>query len=282
MPQQMVNVTYFFRSCFAVSVDKTLLLFSYTRVDEQDREAWISPADMAGFRHIIVFIPAPSVEHMDTEAFLWPSYLPVDFVAAPSLKNFIPEKENVHFLSPGQSITLLDTEITAYPSVDDGVAFNAKVNDLNIYHAGELNLWHWRDENDARTVMEIEEEFNKLLDYQPSGVDLAMFTVDPRQGGFYDEGVNRFMRRKLPKVLIPMHFGMNGEVINNFLREHAGIQTLVLPIFTVRGALVLDYSHVPPYYYVPKMPDQGEERQLLSAYLGDNPFASTDMPIKLD
>jgi hypothetical protein len=79
-----------------------------------------------------------------------------------------------------------------------------------------------------------------------------------------------------------MHFGMNGEVINNFLREHAGIQTLVLPIFTVRGALVLDYSHVPPYYYVPKMPDQGEERQLLSAYLGDNPFASTDMPIKLD
>lgn len=281
MLQNMVNVTYFYRSCFAVSVDKTLLLFSYTRVDDQDRDAWISPADMAGFRHIVVFIPAPSVAHMDVEAFSWPSYLPVDFVAAQSLKTYIPEQENVHFLKAGESVELLETKVTAHPSVDDGVAFSARVAERTIYHAGELNLWHWRDENDARTVMEIEQQFNELLDAQPSDIDLAMFPVDPRQGGFYDEGANRFMRKKLPKVLIPMHFGMQAEAINNFLREHAGIQTLVLPILSVRGGLVLDYSHTPPHYYVPKLPQQGEERQLLSAYLQDSPFASTDMPIRL-
>ena len=276
-----VSVTYFYRSCFAVGVGQTLLLFSYTRVDDSYKDAWISPADMAGFRHIIVFVPCASVEHVDRAAFAWPSYLPLDFVVASSAKHLAPERDNVHLIRRGETLRLEEAVVTACASVDDGVSFFVNVEGLNLYHAGDFNLWHWRDEQDSRKVQAAEQAFDQALSGLASGADLAFFPVDPRQGSLYAEGANRYMSRKQPRVLFPMHFAMNAEAINNFARIHAGRHTLVVPLLAPRASVRLDMSVDPPDVQAQALPEAAEVKQLLSAYMGDSPFASTDMPIRL-
>ena len=46
---------------------------------------------------------------------------------------------------------------------------------MNIFHAGDLNLWHWRQESSLREIEAAEEAFRAACEPIPSGViDLCM------------------------------------------------------------------------------------------------------------
>ena len=73
----------------------------------------------------------------------------------------------------------------AYRSTDAGVSFLAEVDGLRVFHAGDLNFWHWRAESTEAEVDEARRAFDKALsEIERERVDIAFFPVD----GFLVDG----------------------------------------------------------------------------------------------
>ena len=49
-------------------------------------------------------------------------------------------------------------------SSDDGVSFLVDAEGLSIYHAGDLNWWHWEGENSIKENKEAELIYKKEID----------------------------------------------------------------------------------------------------------------------
>lgn len=100
-------------------------------------------------------------------------------------------------------------QIDAFGSTDLGISFRIKGDDKVIFHAGDLNNWHWNEESTKQEIKEAEEfylrELNHLAASTPS-LDIAMFPVDPRLGKDYMKGADQFLEKIPTQLFIPMHF----------------------------------------------------------------------------
>ena len=68
-------------------------------------------------------------------------------------------------MQPNERKEVMGAEIRTLRSTDEGVAFVVHYAGKTIYHAGDLNWWHWEGEPDAyNTKMRrsYQSEFNKL------------------------------------------------------------------------------------------------------------------------
>lgn len=134
-------------------------------------------------------------------------------------------------MRPGDSLEVEGARIRAFGSTDCGVSFHVRVDGLNIFHAGDLNFWHWRWESTPDEVREALEGFEAVLDdLEGLPVDLAFFPVDDRMGAGHDEGADMYLRRIRPKVLIPMHWWGRPEVARAYAAKCAGGETRVIAL----------------------------------------------------
>ena len=88
-----------------------------------------------------------------------------------------------------------------------------------IYHAGDLNWWHWEGEPDAyneHMKMAYLKEIEKLKD---TPIDVAFVPVDPRLGEQYYYGIDGFAKRVDAKALIPMHCWGDYTVVEKLMHQ---------------------------------------------------------------
>ena len=89
------------------------------------------------------------------------------------------------------------------------VSFLLQAGGKKIFHAGDLNNWHWMDESTEAEWKGAEKNFLHELDdlyaYTPE-VDVAMFPVDPRLGKEYMRGAGQFVTKIKTHIFVPMHF----------------------------------------------------------------------------
>jgi L-ascorbate metabolism protein UlaG (beta-lactamase superfamily) len=100
--------------------------------------------------------------------------------------------------------------VQAFGSTDAGISFLVRMEGKLIFHAGDLNNWHWKDESTPNEVAEAEKAYLKELEQLAVSVghlDLAMFPIDPRLGTDYMRGAEQFVSRIKTKIIAPMHFG---------------------------------------------------------------------------
>lgn len=110
-------------------------------------------------------------------------------------------------LKPGEEAEIALARIRAFGSTDEGVSFWVEADALRVFHAGDLNFWHWREESTAFEVERARADFEDVLKtLRGLRVDLAFFPVDPRLGAGMAEGAVRFAEEIRPALIIPMHF----------------------------------------------------------------------------
>ena len=127
----------------------------------------------------------------------------------------------------GEEFDVMGVRIRAYGSTDEGVSFMIDVDGRRIFHAGDLNLWHWRDEGDADWTEKAASDFEDVMATLPDErIDLAMFPVDPRMGAGHDEGACVFNERLQPGILIPMHFWDHPEAAEEFAKKYENVRAL--------------------------------------------------------
>ena len=112
-------------------------------------------------------------------------------------------------------------------STDAGCSFLISTQGKKIFHAGDLNNWHWKNESTPEEIKEAEDYFKHELNYiaeRCRHVNLAFFPVDPRLGKEYYLGPLQFIRKIKTDNFVPMHFGGDYMACNMFkihAKKHA-------------------------------------------------------------
>jgi L-ascorbate metabolism protein UlaG (beta-lactamase superfamily) len=106
-------------------------------------------------------------------------------------------------------------------STDLGVAFLLSYLGKTIYHAGDLNLWVWKEEpeqyNQDMTAM-----FNQQMSsLKGLAIDVAFAPLDPRQEEDYYLGLESLLGTASIKYVFPMHFGSEFSIIDKYKKERA-------------------------------------------------------------
>lgn len=109
-------------------------------------------------------------------------------------------------LAPGEETTLGDMTVRTYGSTDSGGSYLLTTPHGRIFHAGDLNWWHWTGEPEAdneamRTMFRRE-----MRPLNGTVTDVAFFPVDDRQGPAQEWGVLDFLERvTVKRLLVPIH-----------------------------------------------------------------------------
>jgi L-ascorbate metabolism protein UlaG (beta-lactamase superfamily) len=117
--------------------------------------------------------------------------------------------ENVFFLDKSETYQDENLVIKAFGSTDVGISFLIEWNGKTIFHAGDLNNWHWSEESTEKEVELADRAFSmelSALKREYAAIDVVFFPVDPRQGKDYTKGAEQFLERINVKHFVPMHF----------------------------------------------------------------------------
>ena len=129
----------------------------------------------------------------------------------------------------GEKFHIMGMDIRTFGSTDEGVSFLIEADGRHIFHAGDLNKWHWRDEGDAGWTEKAIADFEAVMaTLEGERLDAAMFPVDPRMGAGYDEGPCEFNERMKPGVFIPMHFWEHPEAAEEFAKKYDNVRALTV------------------------------------------------------
>jgi len=213
-----LTITYLYHSAFSVELDDVLLVFDYAPDGKDgDAQAALNREALAKYRQVVVLASHSHGDHFDPVIFDWADAGRVHYV----LGYDIPEKWPGLRLKPGEDIAVGGVTVEAYDSTDLGVSFLVRLGGYTVFHAGDLNLWHWREVSTLREIEQAERDFHAALKpLRGKEIDLAFFPVDPRQGSLYDAGANFFVMEVKPRVLIPMHWQERVDVANEYVRKN--------------------------------------------------------------
>lgn len=105
--------------------------------------------------------------------------------------------------------------------------------DKDIFHAGDLNNWHWADESTPQEIKKREGDFLAILNdirKECTAFDLVMFPVDPRLGSDFARGARQWLQHIPTRYFAPMHFPPAHETAMAFGPEAEQMQTSFLYI----------------------------------------------------
>jgi len=114
--------------------------------------------------------------------------------------------ENVTKTFPNAVYEINGVKVRTLKSTDQGVAFIVEVEGLKIYHAGDLNWWHWDGEPEEDNNVMGEAYKTEIDLIKGETFDIAFVPVDPRLNKEYLWGLDYFMQNADAKVIFPMHF----------------------------------------------------------------------------
>lgn len=139
--------------------------------------------------------------------------------------------EKCHILKGGQTLALPRAEIEALPSTDEGAAFLAALPDgQTVFHAGDLNWWHWEKEDKAWNH-NMAANFKKYTEpLRGRKIDLAMLPLDPRLGEAGFRGPKYFLELADIRAFLPMHQWGDFGFTRKFLEKHPDFTSRTVPV----------------------------------------------------
>lgn len=134
-------------------------------------------------------------------------------------------------LGGGETVSpVLGVTVETLPSTDEGVAFVISLEGKTLFHAGDLNWWHWEEEDKAWN-RNMEVNFKRYCEpLRGRHMDLAMFPVDPRLGEDGFRGPRYFLELTDTVRLLPMHQWEQFSFTRDFLAACPAFAGQVLPV----------------------------------------------------
>lgn len=198
------KIWYLYHSSFAIKTPRHFFIFDYyldTPHGGGLSEGVINPEEIRD-QDVVVFASHSHPDHYSPKIFGWRKKIgKIRYVLADQIK----AGESAVKIHPGETRDLGDLSVRALDSTDLGVAFLIKADGLCIFHAGDLNWWHWEGEpeRDNENMARRYQEQISLL--RGEIIDIAFLPVDSRLEGAYLLGMNYFMKSVGARMAIPMH-----------------------------------------------------------------------------
>ena len=165
---------------------------------------------------------------------------------------------------------------------------------FRIFHAGDLNWWHWREASTIHEINQAEEDFMQAcskIDKEP--IDVCFFPLDPRQGMYYDVGINYFILNFKPHIVIPMHWGRRVDVATDFRIKGQTKYTSPLIFTQPRQMGQISYSEDKDGQKITNVkmdlqledsnpPQKNTQQESQPTKATNDPFQDSDLPVDIE
>ncbi len=207
----MITVTYLDHSGFALTTPGAVMIFDYYKDPDKKLEKVLRDSPE---KPVLFFVSHHHPDHFNTSIFELAQDRKRTYILANDIFSKLVPKTglSVAWLSAGDVIDSIPgtTQVKAYGSTDTGVSYAISLTDGSvIFHAGDLNDWHWSEESTEREVAKAEERFKVIVDRiaeEIPEIKIAMFPVDARMGTDFAKGAQIFLSKVKVDNFFPMHF----------------------------------------------------------------------------
>lgn len=220
-------ITYVYHSCCAIEFKKFILLIDYYKdaISQGEEIGWVEKNLLQSDKPLYVLCTHSHADHFNEEVLKWDAkkenitYIFSKEVVDTLSDNPLLEDEKITYLDKYEEYKDKNIKVQAFGSTDEGGSFYIEHKRKKIFHAGDLNNWHWNEEVPFDEALAFENHYIcelELLYEQVKKVDVAMFPVDPRLGKDFMRGAEQFVNKIETKHFLPLHFGDNYELIKQF------------------------------------------------------------------
>jgi L-ascorbate metabolism protein UlaG (beta-lactamase superfamily) len=213
-----MKVTFVHHSSFIVELKEHILLFDYFKgeLPEFSRD-----------KKLCVFSSHRHYDHFDKFIFkLADEYENIQYILSKDIEA-IAGGENppdIIYMDAHEEISLGDLKVKTLYSTDEGVAFYIVCEGKIIYHAGDLNWWHWEGEP-AEWNIAMERDYIREIQYLKGAyIDVAFLPLDNNQGESAFLGIDYFMRNTDTQLAFPMHLNGTPEIIQLLKQKETAME----------------------------------------------------------
>jgi len=231
-------LTYIYHSCYVIETARFAIIFDYYKDS--------GPSPVRGYVHdtllkrkerLYVLASHFHPDHFNPHVLEWKQEKEdiIYIFSTDILHEGRAKMEDGLFLKKGDEYEDANLYIKAFGSTDVGISFFLRIENKLIFHAGDLNNWHWMDESTPKEVEEAEKAYLEeleLLAKTTEYLDLAMFPVDPRLGTAYMRGAEQFVEKIQVFSFTPMHFAEAYDRVAAFKDYAASHDCRLLPLTT--------------------------------------------------
>ena len=203
-----MKITYLEHSGFTIEHEDVVMIFDYYKG---------RLPDMPAEKKVYVFASHGHYDHFKRKIFQWSdAYENIKYILSSDITDRGPKGRTI-YLEPRKEIQLDGMKIRTLRSTDEGVAFFVRLKEMTIFHAGDLNWWHWEGE-DPVWNRNMEADFRRYAEpLRGRKIDLAMLPLDPRLGEDGFRGPRYFLELADIRRFLPMHQWGNFNFTNQFL-----------------------------------------------------------------
>jgi L-ascorbate metabolism protein UlaG (beta-lactamase superfamily) len=222
-----MKVTYISHSGFLLEMERVYFLFDYYKggIPEMNPQ-----------KTLVVFVSHKHPDHYNPEIFeLVKKYPNIHYVLSKdvpvkwlfdkyeeegiSLEQYITSvKKNTvqEFALPGDEKLTIET----FKSTDAGVAYFLTYGNRTIYHAGDLNIWSWKEKSEQYNDNIKKAYIRQMEKLRGRKIDVAFVPFDPRQRELASQGLETLLEYTQPDKIFPMHFWGKYSIIRKFVETH--------------------------------------------------------------
>ena len=217
-----MKLTYIYHSGFAIEANECTIIIDYYR-DTKDEYVQRSLPLWKGKIYVLVSHWHP--DHFNRQILTWKNIRPdIQYLFSNDiLKRKLVSREEASFLKKGDVRQDENIYVKAFGSTDVGISFLIKTEGKTVFHAGDLNNWHWDEESTPEEIQVAERDYLReltTLANETKSLDLAMFPVDCRLGKNFRRGAEQFVDAIRTALFAPMHFSETYAEANTF-RQYA-------------------------------------------------------------
>ena len=207
-----MKIIYIYHSCFSIEYQDITIVIDYFKDSYKRNEGVVHDQLLSRPGKLYVLSSHFHPDHFNPEVLRWKEkHSNIQYIFSKDILDTGKAKINDAIYLNKFDIFQDDLlKIKAFGSTDIGISFLIELEGKRIFHAGDLNNWHWKEESTPEEIKEAEDnylsEINDLAqntDY----IDVVMFPVDGRLGKDYMLGAQQFVDHIKTGLFIPMHFG---------------------------------------------------------------------------
>ncbi len=195
----MTKVRYIHHSGFSVETEKAVFIFDY-----YDPKNIYGILNESTKKNVYVFVSHAHPDHFDKKIFDLRGECDVKYILSDDAK--AGGCDDIMYVKDGMRYIVDGFELTTLRSTDEGVAFLVDTGDEVIYHAGDLNWWHWNGETEDYNASMARDYTAQVDKLRGKRIDIAFIPLDGRLEDKYFWGMDYCMKTLDIKKAFPMHF----------------------------------------------------------------------------
>lgn len=219
---------YIYHSGFAIEAEGVTVIIDYYKDSSEEYNRGIVHDTLLkkqGKLYVLATHFHP--DHFNPEILTWKEQHPdIQYIFSEDiLKHRRAKAAEGFYIQKGEIYKDDIIQVEAFGSTDVGSSFLIKLQEKTIFHAGDLNNWHWSEESTEDEIRKADDDFLAEVEYLKNkvpAVDLVMFPVDRRMGRNHMKGAKQFIEKIKTTIFVPMHFSEDyegGNAFSDFARE---------------------------------------------------------------